>query len=958
MNQAKREEFNKAFVQRMMARQAKHRAAYESILEGRSPAEEAPEELKQVAAAVETRKRKLPPLITTERLGGGLEDMAESGRHRLTRAMALETIVNSERPVLFVRGKDFDTEEVTILGPEATDLVGQMKTNETLRPLMPLIGRVDVENFANNLPFVGTGWFVAEEIVVTNRHVAVLVAEGSNGGFTFSTGMGGRLIEVSLNNAHEYDDSAEPDPLRIFKVEKVLYIEPEGGPDIAFLKVRRPPDNEEPRFITVASADAAPDVPVCVIGYPGRAPRRVIPDQDEMNRLYRGQYDVKRAAPGYSMAPKEGLMRHDCTTLGGASGSVVFDLATGHAVGLHFAGLYHEENYAVRASILSDYIHREQWDRPPSMETKPARNTAEPKPIPQATPASPAASAGAQTVTIPLTITVSLGAPMLPGALHPAAQVTVDPQTLTPARVGRAVIDYWKERPEGAVAARVGFLDDGDRIGDTPCIAVSVLPSRWSEFEQNAPQAFQGIPVRYLPAEANEQIEALPQAESVTSIAYDDDARTGEEFSFEPVEESMEVLLHVGPEYSWEVLKEFLGKAEGKIVSSMYEFHATHIKDAIEARLERGASLNLVLDNATFVKPKGDDFDRTQVFKNWASQFNFKRIVAPEGVRGLISDSYHIKVTVREDDTMWLSSGNWKAGSSQPVVSDEERDLARAGEADIEGNREWHVVIKNATLAGRFRSHILQDFERSRQLGGKTDPKSVPDEETWIDVPLEESVVLERPAPRTILDPKPLEGTFKVRPLLTPDSEGAVYSKAVLHLIRSAKKSLLFQIPYIGMPRDPEEDRGYIDKLIDALVDKLSTLKDARVILRAGGSKYSSPTHAAWYFKSKGVDIKNRLRLIDNHHTKGMIVDGERVLLGSHNWSTPGVTLNRDASLVFDDKRVAEYYAEAFEIDWERSREIKPRRFVKPEAVVREAVGAEPPPGYVRVRLSDWLKDD
>ena len=39
-----------------------------------------------------------------------------------------------------------------------------------------------------------------------------------------------------------------------------------------------------------------------------------------------------------------------------------------------------------------------------------------------------------------------------------------------------------------------------------------------------------------------------------------------------------------------------------------------------------------------------------------------------------------------------------------------------------------------------------------------------------------------------------------------------------------------------------------------------------------------------------------------------MIVDGRRVLMGSHNWSKPGVTLNRDASLIFDDEEVADYY--------------------------------------------------
>ena len=89
-----------------------------------------------------------------------------------------------------------------------------------------------------------------------------------------------------------------------------------------------------------------------------------------------------------------------------------------------------------------------------------------------------------------------------------------------------------------------------------------------------------------------------------------------------------------------------------------------------------------------------------------------------------------------------------------------------------------------------------------------------------------------------------------------------------------------------------------------------------------------------------------------------MIVDGQRVLLGSHNWSKPGVSLNRDASLLFDDEEVAQYYTEAFEIDWARANPIRPRKFVQPEGVVLEAVGDAPPPGFRRVRLSDLTQDD
>ena len=46
------------------------------------------------------------------------------------------------------------------------------------------------------------------------------------------------------------------------------------------------------------------------------------------------------------------------------------------------------------------------------------------------------------------------------------------------------------------------------------------------------------------------------------------------------------------------------------------------------------------------------------------------------------------------------------------------------------------------------------------------------------------------------------------------------------------------------------------------------------------------------------------------------------MLLGSHNWSKPGVSLNRDASLIFNDAERAAYYAEAFEIDWNRANRI------------------------------------
>ncbi|WP_035678331.1 phospholipase D-like domain-containing protein [Bradyrhizobium liaoningense] len=968
MNQEKRRQFNERFVQRLLARRPNDRPELEAQI--------------QEQEKVQRQKRALPE--------AALEALAvdPSGRTRRDpRDIALETIVNRERPVLFVKDGSFDTNEVTTFGPEAVDLVDRMKQQGSrLLPLLPLIGRIDVVNFPNNIDFVGTGWLVDTDIVVTNRHVAGLIARWDGRKFAFSRGVGGRDLESSLCNAHEFDDLA-PDAARIFKVMEVLYIEPDSGPDIAFLQVDRRTDGRAPPFISVSANDAAAELPVCVIGYPARASRRVIPDQGLMKQLYRDRFDVKRAAPGFTSGIEQGSTTHDCTTLGGNSGSVVLDLVTGNAVGLHYAGIYEEDNFAVRASVLNDYIRRKRWTLPPTVETRvPTPSTTSNAPVPSTSVAPgqtttvPAATTSVS-LTIPITVTVSIGTPQTPTAAAPAEPVTAGPTTITgpsadpkagtpasqpPAvpvsRVEDVLPDYWQQRPEGVLAARVGYFDKDDTVGDVPCIAVSVKPSMLSTFDLGAPTLYEGVPVRYLPADVDEQVQAMPGLESVDSISYDDEARTADRFSFAQISEPMEVTLHVGPEYSWEVLEKFINGSQGRLVSAMYEFHAPHIKDALQSRLEDGGSLTMVLDNATFAKVRNqaESFDRVEVFEDWAERFTFTRIVAPEGLNGLISDSYHIKVTVRDDDTFWLSSGNWKAGSSQPIITQAQRD--NAADEDLPGNREWHVVINNKKLATRFRSHILQDLKRSDDLGGDVLPKSML-EETFVDIPIMETLVFEeRRPPGRILEPRtiPFSQTrkIKVRPLLTPDQTGSVYSEAVLGLIQSARTSLLFQIPYIGMPSSPRQDRGFIDELIRALTQKLKTLNHARVLLRSGGQRFSAPAHAAWFFKSKGVDIDNRLRVIEDHHTKGMIVDGQRVLLGSHNWSKPGVTLNRDASLLFDDEEVAEYYTEAFEIDWARANRVRPRKFVRTEAVVLEAVGDAPPAGFERVRLSDLIRDD
>jgi hypothetical protein len=191
------------------------------------------------------------------------------------------------------------------------------------------------------------------------------------------------------------------------------------------------------------------------------------------------------------------------------------------------------------------------------------------------------------------------------------------------------------------------------------------------------------------------------------------------------------------------VLSDYIANAKGRMVSSMYEFHAEHVADAIQERLENGIKMDLALDNATRVTRAGvgdGDFNRKTVFRKWARDFSFDRIYVPEGPNGLIADSYHIKVTVDDNDRLWLSSGNWK-NSSQPNIEPADLNNLRAIRAK-KGNREWHVVIKNKTLATRYRSHILADLEFSKENGG-TEEAVVDDVLVDVPIAIEESVAFE-----------------------------------------------------------------------------------------------------------------------------------------------------------------------------------------------------------------------
>jgi phosphatidylserine/phosphatidylglycerophosphate/cardiolipin synthase-like enzyme len=104
--------------------------------------------------------------------------------------------------------------------------------------------------------------------------------------------------------------------------------------------------------------------------------------------------------------------------------------------------------------------------------------------------------------------------------------------------------------------------------------------------------------------------------------------------------------------------------------------------------------------------------------------------------------------------------------------------------------------------------------------------------------------------------------------------------------------------------------------------------------------------------KKFGLDTTNSIRTQLRCHTKGIIVDSDEVLLGSHNLTNAGSLFNRDASLLVRDPEVAAYFEEIFLFDWEFLARQQVDEAIGGIRVARP--GEQTPPGYRRVALEDF----
>ncbi|MDI3288746.1 DNA/RNA non-specific endonuclease [Polyangium sp. 15x6] len=321
-------------------------------------------EISRYTASFQGRKRKT--------WGAGLESVgivpesaAEATPFFAKNPVAEKIVLRKGRPALFIQNGTFQVPETD------TWRARLLPHRRVLESAIASVGRIELRNHPQ-APWVGTGWVIAKNVIVTNRHVAQEFGrKDAEKKFVFKQFMG-TPMEARVDFKEEYQRAATLE----LGISKVLYIAEDGDdtPDVAFLLLEERPGLAVPPPIPLAKAPPRVDQLVAVIGYPALD---YYEDRSAMEELFLGIYDVKRLSPGtVSALSSDGkVFAHTCTTLAGNSGSPAVDIETGAVVGIHFGGRSEVANYAVSAPVLEELLRT--LDRAPAEIAAPSMSLAD-----------------------------------------------------------------------------------------------------------------------------------------------------------------------------------------------------------------------------------------------------------------------------------------------------------------------------------------------------------------------------------------------------------------------------------------------------------------------------------------------------------------------------------------------------------------------------------------------------
>ena len=243
---------------------------------------------------------------------------------------ALELVIRTMRPAPLSRNGELEKLDADV----APCFKDWESFRANIKPFIYSIGRVDLAPEKG----VGTGFLVSESLLLTNRHVLDVLSNGTN------------MLEKGqavVRFKEEYKSPTE-DPVDIVGVAAI-----HPKLDAALLRVEEKKFDDGRLPVPIEPAEVESGQAVVAVGYPFEDNVR---NPIFVGALFGDRFGVKRAAPGEVTGAEDRAIFHDCSTLGGNSGSPIFSMDKARVVGLHRDGFFRFRNEAVDGKSLSDFI--------------------------------------------------------------------------------------------------------------------------------------------------------------------------------------------------------------------------------------------------------------------------------------------------------------------------------------------------------------------------------------------------------------------------------------------------------------------------------------------------------------------------------------------------------------------------------------------------------------------------
>ena len=250
----------------------------------------------------------------------------------------------------------------------------------------------------------------------------------------------------------------------------------------------------------------------------------------------------------------------------------------------------------------------------------------------------------------------------------------------------------------------------------------------------------------------------------------------------------------------------------------------------------------------------------------------------------------HSKIAVVDSTHVWISSGNWKS-SSLP--------------SDGVGNRDWGVIVNSTDLATIVMERMAFDEDPS-QLHVEDSTYSMPDSGSYTP-PVSYT-------PGSVVSP--VTGPVSGELLTCPDD----CMQGLADFINSAESEILLSLQYFEM----DWYWGWGENpLLDSLENAAERGVSIRLVINQHyvnenpGIRQAVNELNDWEGDVEAI-LMSENETITKLHNKGVIIDGESVLVSSINWGDNSILRNREMGLILHSQQVTQPYMESFWEDWNR----------------------------------------